>query len=175
MLISPSHIHTLLSSLLSSQRGPEGPHTALLILPQGQLISSAFADLDDEGEESDAGEEGEEGEGDGGVDGDGGEDEDEEPYLERPERLRLLLGLASQWNEGESQKMECELGRLHFTSISLPLNDGNTTTSNVNMNYLPAVRPPVVDRFVLVLNGTTRTGWATLSAKSEGFKKGWKA
>ncbi|WWD19861.1 hypothetical protein CI109_104328 [Kwoniella shandongensis] len=162
MLISPSHIHSLLTSLLSPL-STSGPHTALLILPQGQLLSSAFIDQD-EGEDGNEDEDEEE----------EGEDEDNEPYLEKPERLRLLLGLASQWNEGESQKMECELGRLHFTSIPLPT-PSSSEPNLANPNFLPAIRPPTVERFVLVLNGTVGTGWGTLGEKSEAFKKGWKA
>jgi hypothetical protein len=51
-------------------------------------------------------------------DGDEGDEEEEEvtdsePWLEGPERLRLLLGLASQWEEDESPRVECE--------VSLPL------------------------------------------------------
>lgn len=103
MLISPAKIHASLSALLSSTP-VSGPHTALLITPQGQLISAASIPADED-EESGEGGEGEEGDG---VVGTGGVIA-EEPYLDPPARLRLLLGLASQWNQGESPKMECEV------------------------------------------------------------------
>jgi hypothetical protein len=68
-----------------------------LILPQGQLLSSATAynDYPEENGEEDA---------NGGTDESG-----DEPYLDDPERMRLLLGLASQWEEDESPRVECEV------------------------------------------------------------------
>lgn len=115
MLISPIRIYELLSSLLEADESA-GPHTALLITPSGQLL--AHATLPD-GEDGSGGDEG--GDGDGGedeVDGEGEEEDgasegaeegDDEPWLEGPERLRLLLGLASQWEEDASPRVECEV------------------------------------------------------------------
>ncbi|WVQ83660.1 hypothetical protein IAT38_005803 [Cryptococcus sp. DSM 104549] len=166
MLISPAKIHSALTSLLSPTP-TLGPHCALLITPQGQLV--AVATLPDEDDDSADGEDGDNG---GEEDGEGegeGEGEDE-PYLDPPARLRLLLGLASQWGEDESPKMECELGRLHFTSLPLPPPD-----ASANQALLPEQRPRMVERFVLVLNGRNGTAWDVLGTKAEEFKKGWKA
>jgi hypothetical protein len=84
-----------------------GPHTALFILPQGRLLASVtrYDVLYDEitGEEADvAGLS--LGETEAGVEGG-----QEEPYLDEPERIRLLCGLASQWEEDESPRVECEV------------------------------------------------------------------
>ncbi|OXG79451.1 hypothetical protein C349_04400 [Cryptococcus neoformans var. grubii Br795] len=166
MLISPAKIHASLSALLSSTP-VSGPHTALLITPQGQLISAASIPADED-EESGEGGEGEEGDG---VVGTGGVVA-EEPYLDPPARLRLLLGLASQWNQGESPKMECELGRLHFTSLPLPAADAPSFVV-LKDNLLPEVKPARVDKFLLVLNGRG-TGWDVLSQKADEFKGHWK-
>ncbi|TYJ59000.1 hypothetical protein B9479_000439 [Cryptococcus floricola] len=154
MLISPSKIHAALTDVLSSNHA-DGPHTALLITPQGRLMSRASISLDDEDSDDGNGE---------GVD---------EPYLDPPARVRLLLGLASQWNEGSSAKMECELGRLHFTSLSLGASE-TPSTLVVSQNLLPESKPAKVDRLLLVLNGRG-TGWDVLAAKSEEFKKAWKS
>jgi hypothetical protein len=128
MLISPVRVHNLLTALLEADE-EKGPHTALLITPAGQLLSHATLPEDEdeegegEGEGDDAGDDGGEGEeenGDGNgaagpssgaadADDDEGEGEDDEPWLEGPERLRLLLGLASQWEEDESPRVECEV------------------------------------------------------------------
>ncbi|ODN77455.1 hypothetical protein L202_04633 [Cryptococcus amylolentus CBS 6039] len=158
MLISPSKIHAALTSVLSPNHA-EGPHTALLITPQGRLMSRAAINLDDD-QDSDDGN----GKGEGGVD---------EAYLDPPARVRLLLGLASQWNEASSAKMECELGRLHFTSLSLGASE-TPSPSVVSQNLLPESKPAKVDRLLLVLNGRG-TGWNVLAAKSEEFKKAWKS
>ncbi|WVQ94906.1 hypothetical protein IAU59_001992 [Kwoniella sp. CBS 9459] len=197
MLISPARIHSTLSSILgnaeasSSGAGAgsgahEGVHTALLITPQGQLISSANlppSDEDDDDEEEGQQEAGREGQRDGasgpnGVrdydendGGDEGDEGDDGPYLETQERRRLLLGLASQWDQSESSKMECELGRLHFTYIQL---DYPNQPSSTAREHLPAVKPPFVDGFVLVLNGDKDVPWSLFSSKSEEFKKKWK-
>jgi hypothetical protein len=117
MLVSPIRVHNLLAGLLDE----DGPHTALLITPPGQLI--AQASLDDEGSEpngtnatdaseADTGEREDSGSEGGSEDGSeegSEEDDDDEPYLEGPERLRLLLGLASQWEDDESPRVECEV------------------------------------------------------------------
>ncbi|ODN95349.1 hypothetical protein L198_04745 [Cryptococcus wingfieldii CBS 7118] len=160
MLISPSKIHAALTDVLSSNHA-NGPHTALLITPQGRLMSRASINLDDE--DSDDGNGAPNGNGEG-VD---------EPYLDPPARVRLLLGLASQWNEGSSAKMECELGRLHFTSLSLGASE-TPSPSVVSQKLLPESKPAKVDRLLLVLNGRG-TGWDVLAAKSEEFKKAWKS
>ncbi|OCF43717.1 hypothetical protein I317_02470 [Kwoniella heveanensis CBS 569] len=196
MLISPSRIHSTLSSLLgnansnpeattssSSSSGAthEGVHTALLITPQGQLISSANLppseeDEGDEGEEREEGDpvpdgangnifpsrQGENGENDSASAEEEEGEGDEEPYLETQERRRLLLGLASQWDQSESSKMECELGRLHFTYIQL---DYPTQPSSTARDHLPTPKPPFVDGFVLVLNGDKAVPWSAFSSK----------
>lgn len=111
MLVSPIRVHKLLSGLLGASDA-DGPHTALLITPQGQLLAKATVDDEDYEENGDA-----EGDDEDGADKededeqeDGDEEDDDEPYLEGPERLRLLLGLASQWEEDESPRVECEVG-----------------------------------------------------------------
>ncbi|KAL0247005.1 hypothetical protein I308_104038 [Cryptococcus tetragattii IND107] len=165
MLISPAKIHACLSALLSST-STSGPHTALLITPQGQLISAASIPEDeDENEGSGEGEEGD------GVTETGGMIA-EELYLDPPARLRLLLGLASQWNQGESPKMECELGRLHFTFLPLPPADAPSPIV-LRDNLLPEVKPARIDKFLLVLNGRG-TGWDVLSQKADEFRGHWK-
>lgn len=119
MLISPHKLHRDLTSILISTPD-QGPHTVLLILPQGRLLasSSVYDQLyNEELEVEDAS---------GGEDPDVGsleinnteshedaEDVGEEPYLDEPERLRLLCGLASQWEEDESPRVECEVS--HWT------------------------------------------------------------
>lgn len=124
MLISPLRLHHDLTSILSPTIDA-GPHTALLILPEGRLLSSATRYDELYAEEA----EGEAEEADnapdmnglsvsGGISGgaaDGGEEgegEEEEPYLDEPERIRLLCGLASQWEEDESPRVECEVSLL---------------------------------------------------------------
>lgn len=109
MLFSPVQIHDLLSSLLSNASEGDGVHTAMLLVPQGQLLACATSsyvapdesasaqdpeNLDEEDETHLSGDD---------------EDDDEEPYLDKPERLRLLSGLASQWEEEESPRVECEV------------------------------------------------------------------
>jgi hypothetical protein len=82
MLLSPLQLHADLSRLTSPS--PSEPHTALLILPHGRLLCSASKYDEMEFAE-------------------------DEPYLDEPERLRLLCGLASQWEEDESSRVECEV------------------------------------------------------------------
>lgn len=114
MLVSPIRVHKLLSGLLGATDA-EGPHTALLITPQGQLLAQATAPDDDEDGEENGDAEGDDEDGADKDDeeeqdeGDDDDDDDDEPYLEGPERLRLLLGLASQWEEDESPRVECEV------------------------------------------------------------------
>ena len=137
MLLSPLLCHHGLSKLVS-QRDQEGPHTALLASPHGQVVASAsrsYEEDEDPGESSTAGRqrksglngEGENSEADvNGTDHTENEDErmnggaekeeeegegegDDEPWLDEPERLRLLLGLASQWSEDDSPRIECEV------------------------------------------------------------------
>jgi hypothetical protein len=84
MLLSPASCHDQLQSLLS--RFP-GPHTALLATPNGQLVCCASKERVDEPE---------------------GEFTNE-PWLDEPERIRLLLGLLSQWVSDESPRIECEV------------------------------------------------------------------
>lgn len=135
MLVSPKRVHELLSGLLGATDA-EGPHTALLITPQGQLLAKATVpdEEDDIDENGDADGEGEDEGGDGDEDeqDDGDEDEDDEPYLEGPERLRLLLGLASQEQEDGSQRVECEVSygvrAEMLTSARTPLHVLDTVT-----------------------------------------------
>ncbi|WVN90009.1 uncharacterized protein L203_105241 [Cryptococcus depauperatus CBS 7841] len=163
MLISPAKLHSFLSSLISASPSL-GPHTALLITPQGQPIVSASIPTDygdsEEGDNEDDNNDEEEG------------DDAEEPYLDKPARLRLILGLASQWNENESPKMECELGRLYFASLPLPPLESPTPIL-LNYNLLPEVKLPKIDRFLLVLN-SKGTEWDLLERKAEEFKTNWK-
>jgi len=127
MLISPVRVYDLLTALLEVDE-EKGPHTALLITPAGQLLSHATLpeeeEDDEEEEEREADGEEEDGDGDGEGEGEGNgegtskaaddeeqeeEEEVDEPWLEGPERLRLLLGLASQWEEDASPRVECEV------------------------------------------------------------------
>lgn len=39
----------------------------------------------------------------------GNEEGDEEPWLDTPERLRLILGLVAEFTEGEANKIESEV------------------------------------------------------------------
>lgn len=92
MLISPQRIYRQLHNIVSADP-IAGAHTALLIIPQGQLVSSASTfgfDSVIRGSELD-------------------DIESETPWLDGPERLRLLHGLASQWEEDESPRVECEV------------------------------------------------------------------
>ena len=82
MIISPATCHRRLQALLGSQE--LGAQTALLATPGGQLISCAVKAKEVEASP-------------------------DEPWLEEPERIRLLLGLLSQWEEGESPRIECEV------------------------------------------------------------------
>ncbi|WVW86397.1 hypothetical protein I302_108443 [Kwoniella bestiolae CBS 10118] len=168
MLISPSKIHSILTSLLSPSSS-SGPHTALLIYPNGHLVSSASMedsssqqDQDQDQDQDDVGNDEDEEDGQG----------DEEPYLETQERRRLLLGLASQWNENEGGKMECELGKLHFTYLPLPPSD---PVSSIGRESLPSVKPLPIDGFVLVLNGTKEVDWKVLVGKSQEFQDKWRS
>lgn len=110
MLVSPIRVYDLLSGVLEPSED-DGPHTALLITPPGELISYSTLPEDDAGDSETSGEEL-----DDEVPGDELEEAiedvqaEEEPYLEGPERLRLLLGLASQWEDDESPRVECEVG-----------------------------------------------------------------
>ncbi|TXT04341.1 hypothetical protein VHUM_04108 [Vanrija humicola] len=167
VLISPARINDLLTSLLDADSGA-GPHTALLITPQGQLLSHVTLSYDDDDGEGDDGEDDGDGEedanhADGEANGDAADgdtdDDAEEPWLEGPERLRLLLGLASQWEEDESPRVECELGRLFLRPIPLPDAERAPETG------MPVIRPPHVSSFVLVLNGTSSTPWTALAQK----------
>jgi hypothetical protein len=56
----------------------------------------------------------------GNEDGEGEEDEEgEEPWLDTPERLRLILGLVAEFTEGSVSKVESEVGP--FLRIGLKL------------------------------------------------------
>lgn len=147
MLVSPALCHDRLQSILGESS--TGPHTALIATPNGQLVSSASNPRSEDEADSD------------------------EPWLDEPERIRLLLGLLSQWEEDESPRIECEvsleyqiradiqLGRLFVRSIPLPPSP-EATTSHASM---PPVRMPQVHRFVLLVNGTAHTSWSELESK----------
>ena len=151
MLLSPLLCHESLAKLVA-KRDQDGPHTALLAAPHGQVVCSASRSYEDEdlGESSTAGRQGatdggvngrgdgtgdDDGDADGhaasgdGVEGTNGDAEgeaegegDDEPWLDEPERLRLLLGLASQWNEDDSPRIECEVsGSAHQDVVLDPL------------------------------------------------------
>lgn len=103
MFLLPLHIRSVLQSLLSEGRGP---HTALLLLAQGQVLCQATTSDADWEPQSEGEEE---------------EEDDEEPYMATPERNRLLRGLAkSQWAEQEVEgghgavKVECEVRQEEF-------------------------------------------------------------
>jgi hypothetical protein len=133
MLISPLRLHHDLTSILSPTIDA-GPHTALLILPEGRLLSSAtrYDELYADEAEADAEEAGgapdmnglsvsgeEPGSATDGAEVDEGDEE--EPYLDEPERIRLLCGLASQWEEDESPRVECEVSLLFLLDRSCKL------------------------------------------------------
>jgi hypothetical protein len=164
MLISPTRLHHDLLAVLSPT-ADAGPHSALFILPEGRLLASAtrYDELyvveqeDEDAHDDDAPDVG--GISVGGYGGpstavasEGGEgeeeeEEEEEPYLDEPERLRLLCGLASQWEEDESPRVECE--------VSPPSSAGRTgsqTATRRKADYYSSVgcywslypcRPPV--------------------------------
>lgn len=194
MLISPVRVYDLLSALLEADE-ERGPHTALLITPAGQLLSHATLPEDADEDDGEGDEDGDEDEGDGGDedgegaagakskcdagDDEGDEDEEDEPWLEGPERLRLLLGLASQWEEDASPRVECEvsigsiplsinlkvqantqLGRLFLRPIALP--EQEVVPSNAPVPIYPKAN---INSFVLVLNGTSDTPWTELASK----------
>jgi hypothetical protein len=97
MLLSPATCHKRLQAILGTEE--LGAQTALLATPGGQLISCAAKDKADAEAASD------------------------EPWLDEPERIRLLLGLLSQWEEGESPRIECEVSRLKSAPIHDDLAD----------------------------------------------------
>lgn len=114
MLISPLRIQHDLSAVTCIPGSSSGPHTALLILPEGRLLASATKYNDElpvnggQPNEPDGDEEG------GDDDEQDVEEEGDEPYLDEPERMRLLCGLASQWEEDESPRVECEVSDSGF-------------------------------------------------------------
>ncbi|ORX39376.1 hypothetical protein BD324DRAFT_327969 [Kockovaella imperatae] len=144
MLLSPLLCHESLSQLVES-----GPHTALLASPHGSVVASARRPEGERDETNDDDDEEEE-----------EEEEDEGPWLDEPERMRLLLGLASQWTTDESPRIECELGRLYIRSI--PLAPEETLPAN---SGVPSIRSPYIGNFLLVLNGSSETPWTVLADK----------
>ncbi len=133
MLLRPSYLRQQLLSLLSDD-SYLGPHTAIVLLPHGQILSAVSTSSSDWlGDGVNGLENGVDGNDDtesgGGVgdlsleekEDDDEEEEEEEPYMEIAERNRLLLGLASsQWASSsaevgggpmmENVKVECEVG-----------------------------------------------------------------
>jgi len=109
MLLSPAKVHADLSRITSST-DTTAPHTALLITPAGQIMCSVStppgydyyepegSGTNEDGEDQDVDEE------DGGY----GEEE-EEPWLDTPERFRLILGLVAEFTEGSVSKVESEV------------------------------------------------------------------
>jgi hypothetical protein len=51
--------------------------------------------------------------------GEGQEEESDEPWLDTPERLRLILGLVAEFTEGSVSKVESEVSPLVYQSILL--------------------------------------------------------
>ena len=104
MLLSPARIHADLSNI-TSPSDTTYPHTALLITPAGQIMSWVSTppgyDYYDEQDPNT----------NGNGNGDEGEDEEgeEEPWLDTPERLRLILGLVAEFTEGSVSKVESEV------------------------------------------------------------------
>jgi hypothetical protein len=106
MLLSPAKIHDDLSSITSTS-DTSYPHTAMLITPAGQIMSWVSTppgydyydqDPNNDHENGDSQQEGDE----------------EEPWLDTPERLRLILGLVAEFTEGTVSKVESEV------SLSIP-------------------------------------------------------
>ncbi|KAL7424586.1 hypothetical protein Q5752_000270 [Cryptotrichosporon argae] len=163
MLISPATTHSLLRDLLT----PSGAHTALLVTPAGQLVCQAtldeYADGANGGEAADS--EGAAGDADAVQEGEVG---DEEPYVEPQQRLRILMGLAAQWEPGVPPKQECELGRLYFHSVALP--EPEHAGPGI---LLPSVRPQIPRSFVLVLNGGADAPWPNFASQVEVFTSRW--
>lgn len=114
MLFSPARIHASLSNVTSST-DVALPHTAMLITPAGQIMSFVSTPPGYDYYE------GQETNGDGGnkqgeeeeEEPEGGEG-DEEPWLDTPERLRLILGLVSEFTEGTVNKIESEVSAFPF-------------------------------------------------------------
>ena len=180
MLLSPARVHQDLSACLasgsSSSNGAAsltGAHTALLITPQGQVMcwaSNLHSANEDEGEQDEMN-----GGDEAGIEVGDAEDADgEEPWLEDPERMRLLSGLASQWEEDASPRVECEvspslqaawhglnkqLGRLLLRQI--PLAKPETPPPNA---LTPTLRSVLPQSFILVLNGSNTTPWSSLTS-----------
>jgi hypothetical protein len=104
MLLSPARIHADLSNI-TSPSDTTYPHTALLITPAGQIMSWVSTppgyDYYDEQDPNT----------NGNGNGDEGEDEEgeEEPWLDTPERLRLILGLVAEFTEESVSKVESEV------------------------------------------------------------------
>jgi hypothetical protein len=101
MLLSPARIHADLSNI-TSPSDTTYPHTALLITPAGQIMSWVSTppgyDYYDEQDPNTNG------------NGNGnGEEDEEEPWLDTPERLRLILGLVAEFTEGSVSKVESEV------------------------------------------------------------------
>ena len=107
MFLIPSHIRKILGSVLT-ESAHDGPHTALIILPHGQVLCSVNnGDKDWENGSSgqasgsstnDDDEEGEDEDEDQGNDQDGddeSEGDDDEPYIPTPERNRMLRGIVN--------------------------------------------------------------------------------
>jgi hypothetical protein len=104
MLLSPARIHADLSNI-TSPSDTSYPHTALLITPAGQIMSWVSTppgyDYYDEQDPNTNG--------NGHEDGEGDEEAEEEPWLDTPERLRLILGLVAEFTEGSISKVESEV------------------------------------------------------------------
>lgn len=115
MLLSPAQIHSRLSSVTSSSDSSM-PHTAMLITPAGQIMSwvSTPPGFDYYDQEEEMGPNGHADANGNQGDEEGEEEEEEEPWLDTPERLRLILGLVAEFTEGVVNKIESEVS-LHET------------------------------------------------------------
>ncbi|ORY33380.1 hypothetical protein BCR39DRAFT_519597 [Naematelia encephala] len=153
MLISPERVHRHLQATLADRNGP---HTAVLTAPQGQILGSASVAPNSDSKDSY-------------TDDPGHEMNDNEPWLETPERLRLLVGLASQWHTDESPRVECELGRLLMMPIALP--DPEVPPQNA---AVPVMRSRTPSSMLLVLNSTSSVSWSDLVVKAEAFSSVWR-
>jgi hypothetical protein len=122
MLFSPAAIHDNLSSVTSST-DTSLPHTALLITPAGQIMSwvstpPGYDYYDGDGAGSQEHDQnGDANYDEGVIDEEEGDEGDDEPWLDTPERLRLILGLVAEFTEGIVNKIESEVCNL---CLSLP-------------------------------------------------------
>ncbi|KAI5449369.1 hypothetical protein NCC49_004773 [Naganishia albida] len=182
MFLIPSHLRSTLHSILTASPF-DGPHTALLTSPQGQLyVSGSTYDPDwhpdlerpdasegtaiaqaDEADETDD------------------EGEVEEPDLSMPEWRRTLRGMANrEWKEHvdsggkdtERLRLQCDIGRILFVPLVVPSAPSQSPDSP--RRRLPddtASIEGTSGRMLLVLNGKAGVKWSVLDAKADTFMK----